>query len=62
MANFYTQDLAFDLQQGPPGSWRRAIDTSLASPQDVSDPGNEPAVPGASYLVKAQSVVVLVSA
>jgi glycogen operon protein len=62
MANFYTQDLAFDLQQSVPGGWRLAIDTSLASPDDVTVPGSEPAVPGTSYLVKAQSVVVLVSA
>jgi glycogen operon protein len=61
LANFYGQPLTFEIQQGSAGSWRRVIDTSLASPNDVADPGTEPVLGGLSYAVNAQSVVVLVS-
>lgn len=42
------------------GPWRRAVDTSLASPDDIVDPGTEPAVRGWRYAVGPRSVVVLV--
>ncbi|MES1178066.1 MAG: isoamylase [Myxococcales bacterium] len=61
LANFYEKPLSFDIQQGSAGSWRRVIDTSLASPDDVADPGTEPVLGSLSYVVNAQSVVVLVS-
>jgi len=61
LANFYDQPLTFDIQQGTAGSWRRVIDTSLATPNDVADPGTEPVLAGLTYTANAQSVVVLVS-
>jgi len=61
MANFYSRPLAFDIQQGSPGSWQRAVDTSLASPEDIADPGTGPTIAGTTYTVNPQSVVVLIS-
>jgi len=40
-------------------AWRRAIDTSLASPGDIADPGTEVACPVQSYRVNGRSIVVL---
>jgi glycogen operon protein len=51
---------ALDFQL-PPGEWQRAFDTSLASPQDASDPGAEPAVSDSVYRAGGRSAVVLVS-
>jgi glycogen operon protein len=56
--NMDDQELDFQL---PPGEWRRAFDTSLASPEDASDPGAEPAVGGGVYRAGGRSAVVLVS-
>ena len=59
LINFYTQDLTFQIQEGQEGDWRRVVDTSLASPDDFRELGQETVVAGLSYTVKAQSVVVL---
>jgi len=40
-------------------SWRRALDTSLASPLDISPPDQQDRIVGAGYRVPARSVVVL---
>jgi isoamylase len=56
--NMDDQELDFEL---PPGEWRRAFDSSLASPEDASEPGAEPAVGGGVYRAGARSAVVLVS-
>ena len=40
--------------------WRRAVDTSLASPDDIATAGSEPAVGGLQYQVGPRSIVVLV--
>jgi len=56
--NMDDQELDFEL---PAGEWRRAFDTSLAAPDDASDPGTEPAVGGGFYRAGARSAVVLVS-
>jgi glycogen operon protein len=53
-------DAELDFQL-PPGEWRRAFDTSLASPEDASDPGAEPAVGGGVYRAGGRSAVVLSS-
>jgi glycogen operon protein len=43
-------------------SWYRSVDTFLFSPNDISDPGNEPKVSESSYYTAAaHSVVVLIS-
>jgi glycogen operon protein len=62
MINAYWEDLTFAIQEGPPGAWRRAIDTSLESPEDACETGAEVPVASQSYLVKARSIVVLVRA
>ena len=62
MVNAWREDVAFDIQQGEPGGWRRAVDTALPSPGDIAEPGQEAPVPGLGYRVGARSVVVLVAA
>jgi glycogen operon protein len=39
--------------------WRRAVDTALASPQDISPPGEQAPIAGDSYTIQGRSVVVL---
>ncbi|MCK7478402.1 MAG: hypothetical protein M0C28_14140 [Candidatus Moduliflexus flocculans] len=39
--------------------WRRALDTALASPQDIALPGEQSAAGGEHYLAQPRSVVVL---
>ena len=59
MINAFWEDLVFTIQEGQSANWRRVIDTSLGSPDDFREPGQEPAVPSLHYLVKARSIVVL---
>jgi isoamylase len=54
--NMDDQELDFQL---PPGHWRCAFDTSLASPEDASEPGAEPAAAGGVYRAGGRSAVVL---
>jgi glycogen operon protein len=60
MINAYHEPLEFEIQESPPGGWRRAIDTGLNSPFDIADPGDEAAVASLRYRVRPRSVVVLV--
>jgi glycogen operon protein len=60
MVNAYHEPLDFEIQESPPGGWRRAIDTGMDSPLDIMDPGAEPAVTSLRYRVQPRSVVVLV--
>jgi glycogen operon protein len=39
--------------------WFRAVDTRLPSPEDIVEPRAQPPIPGTSYRVSPQSVVVL---
>ena len=41
MVNAYWEALTFEIQEGRSDEWHRVIDTSLASPDDVSEPGHE---------------------
>lgn len=59
MLNAYSEDLAFQVQEGSPGAWLRLVDTALDSPQDICEPGRETAIASLKYLVAARSVVVL---
>jgi glycogen operon protein len=60
--NAYWQPLAFEL---PPvkgnsdAAWLRLIDTSLPSPDDITEACKRSVVVGASYLVNPRSVVML---
>jgi glycogen operon protein len=62
MLNAYWEPLRFEL---PPaavedgGPWRRWIDTSLPSPEDVVVWEEAPAVAGAAYLVRPRSMAFL---
>jgi glycogen operon protein len=59
MINGYHEPLEFEIQESPSDGWRRAIDTGLESPLDISDPGEEPPVASLRYRVRPRSVVVL---
>jgi glycogen operon protein len=58
--NAYWEPLTFEL---PParagGAWRRWIDTSLRSPQDIVPPQSAPALSGEAYRAGPRSVVLL---
>lgn len=62
MINAYWEPLSFAL---PPAtttrSWQVLLDTSLPSPADINSWPEAPPAPGASYLVGARSVVVVVA-
>ena len=56
--NGYWEPLDFEL---PPatGPWRRWIDTSLPSPEDIVEWKKAPSAPGRTYRAGPRSVVVL---
>jgi glycogen operon protein len=60
--NAWTEPLPFRIPQGPQGRpWRRVVDTSLASPQDIVGLDEGPHVPvGSTYRVAPYSTVVLI--
>jgi isoamylase len=63
MINAYWAPLEFEV---PPlgdahGAWRRCIDTSLASPDDIQRWCDAPIVRSASYRVAARAIVVLIA-
>jgi pullulanase/glycogen debranching enzyme len=60
MINAYWHDLVFRVQDQTVKRWRRVIDTSLPSPADFCEAGEEPKLDGPNYTVRARSVVVLV--
>ena len=57
MISSYWEPLEFAFQESP-GEWLRAVDTGLASPDDVSEPGSEPRVPSSTYVLGARSVAI----
>ena len=60
MINGYWNDLVFTVQEGHVTDWRWVIDTSLPSPGDFCEPGQEQALRSLAYRVRARSIVVLV--
>ena len=60
MVNAGPQPVAFGIQEGELGSWRRVIDTAEPAGRDILEPGRERAVNSPYYQVQAHSVVVLV--
>ncbi|GAK50360.1 isoamylase [Candidatus Moduliflexus flocculans] len=56
--NAYWEPLTFELP-GQPGQWKRWVDTSLNSPDDIVEWEAAPAVSGETYTAGARSVVVL---
>ncbi len=61
MMNMYWEPLEFELPPVAGRTWHRTCDTSLASPEDIADPGREVRIDGDKYVVNGRSVVVLVS-
>ena len=59
MINAHDQPLSFHIQEGTAKDWRRLVDTSLPSPEDIAEPGSEHALKSLDYEVGARSVVVL---
>ncbi len=60
--NAYWEPLDFELppvEKGKKGPWRRWIDTSLDSPQDIVEWESSPAISGCIYKAGARSTVVL---
>jgi glycogen operon protein len=65
MLNAYWEPLTFELPAtgGADGqSWRRCIDTALASPADIQPWDTAPPVAGITYTVQPRSVVFLARA
>jgi glycogen operon protein len=60
MINAYWQALAFEIQEGGTGDWRRVIDTSAESPFDFLEHESADGLTSLRYQVAARSVVVLV--
>jgi glycogen operon protein len=62
MLNMSGQDLEFEIPPVPGRGWWRAVDTSLAAPEDIAEPGHEIELkPADHYRVNGHSVVVLIS-
>ena len=57
MINAGLSDTIFHIQQQ--GIWKRVVDTSLLSPEDISEPGHENRIETLDYVVRERSVVVL---
>jgi glycogen operon protein len=61
MMNMYWEPLDFELTSVPGRRWATAINTALAAPSDIVEPGAEQTVEGSTYSVAERSIVVLVS-
>ena len=60
--NAYSEPLEFELPPLPAGAaWCRVVDSSLDSPADLADEGQEPPVSGFSYPAGPRSVVILIA-
>ncbi len=61
MMNMYWEKLNFEIPQIKGRKWYRVVDTSLASPRDISEPGQEIIITSNNYLVADRSIAVLIS-
>jgi glycogen operon protein len=61
MINAYWEPLEFELPAPGGVPWKRWIDTSLPSPEDIVDYSGAPIVPGPQYRVQPRSVAFIVS-
>jgi glycogen operon protein len=59
MINAWYQPIQFRIQEGRASDWVRLADTSLPSPADFADPGNEDPLDCLDYEVAPRSIVVL---
>ncbi len=62
MISAYSQPLQFGLPPVRTGqTWFRSIDTSLVSPDDIAEEGNETQIQESSYTLSSRSVAVLIA-
>jgi len=59
MINGHWEGHVFTVADGNAADWRRVVDTARPSPEDIFEPGNEPALRTPDYTVSGRSVVVL---
>ena len=59
MVNGHWQEQIFKVQEGRPSEWRRVVDTSRASPDDIAEPGAEAILKSAEYIMQPLVVVLL---
>jgi glycogen operon protein len=59
MMNGYWEQLTFEVPSTEDGRWRRWIDTSLVSPDDICARSEAPLINGPTYPVQSRSVVCL---
>ncbi|MBN1444392.1 MAG: glycogen-debranching protein, partial [Planctomycetes bacterium] len=59
MINSYSEDLIFGIQEGGVGDWKRVVDTSKESPDDILEEGKEIVLQTKRVRVKPRSIVVL---
>ncbi|MEN9934740.1 MAG: hypothetical protein RLZZ387_1319 [Chloroflexota bacterium] len=59
MINAYWEPLVFTVQEGAAGEWRRVVDTSLPSPDDIVDEQSALPLHSLEYAVGPRSMVVL---
>jgi len=59
MINAYWEPLQFAIQEGIPEDWKRVVDTSLPSPNDIVEQAKAPNIHTLVYTVGPRSVVVL---
>ena len=60
MVNSSEARIEFGIFEGNADDWKRVVDTSLPSPDDICDVAAQPPISASSYFVAARSVVVLV--
>jgi glycogen operon protein len=60
LINAFWEPLDFGIHEGAPGDWRRVVDTSLPSPDEIVPEDQATVVRSRSYCVPGRSVVVLV--
>jgi isoamylase len=60
ITNAYWEPLEFTIQEGGPEDWKRIVDTSLASPNDIVDEVGAANIGSLLYTVAPRSTVVLV--
>lgn len=59
MINVDWEPLHFHVQEGEAHEWRRVVDTSRPSPEDIAEPGRETPLSSLDYEVASRSIVVL---
>jgi glycogen operon protein len=62
MINSQEQAIRFHVREGTASDWVRVVDTSMTSPLDIADPGQEAPLVSLDYEVGGRSVVVLTRA